>query len=108
MAGQRGDARGRSDTVRPDTFSTRQELAAGLTILRLQAGLTIRELATKLGLPSATVGDYMAGRRLPGRGQQGDFGRLLAACGVDHDGAKDAWFGALARVRMATDGRLTR
>jgi transcriptional regulator with XRE-family HTH domain len=96
------------ETVAPDTFSTRQELAAGLTILRLRSGLTIRELARQLELPTATVGDYMAGRRLPGPGQLENFARFLSVCGVSQDGGHRAWLDAVARVRVATDGRLSR
>lgn len=94
------------DVAIPENIASRQELAAGLTVLRLRAGLTIRELAGRLQLPSATVGDYMSGRRLPGPAHLEDFRRLLAACGVEDDGATTAWLRALGRVRQATDGRL--
>ena len=63
----------------PEGPSTRVELSAGLTGLRRQAGPTIRELASQLGLPTATVADHMAGRRLSGSGHLERFARLLKA-----------------------------
>ncbi|GAA2649838.1 nSTAND1 domain-containing NTPase [Paractinoplanes durhamensis] len=78
-----------------------------LTKLRLRAGLTIRELASRSGLPTATVGDYVKGRHLPGPAQAGQFRKLLEACAVDDPEELGRWQDALDRVRTSTDGRQT-
>ena len=85
-----GDGRGlapwsapRRTRSTPASVTTREELGADLTALRLRAGLTVRQLATRAGLPSATVGGWVNARHLPGQGQLDQFRLLLEACGVD-------------------------
>ncbi|MEU4244909.1 helix-turn-helix domain-containing protein [Actinoplanes sp. NPDC026619] len=99
-----------SDTTEtePDRIESRDELGAGLTTLRLRAGLTIRELASRAGLPTATVGDYVKGRHLPGPAQSAQFRKLLEASGVSDPDELARWQDALNRVRASTDGRQSR
>src|SRR3954452_13478796 len=49
----------------PRQIADRQDFASSLTILKEQAGLTVREIARTAGLPTATAGDYFSGRHLP-------------------------------------------
>ena len=50
----------RDSMAGPGKISTRQEFAAGLTILRERAGLTVRDMAQKTGIPASTIGGYSA------------------------------------------------
>jgi WD40 repeat protein/transcriptional regulator with XRE-family HTH domain len=87
---------------------SRDELGGALTTLRLRAGLTIRDLALRAGLPSATVGGYVTGKHLPAPGQVDQFRAVLSACGVTDDGELARWDDALMRVRTFTDRRAGR
>jgi transcriptional regulator with XRE-family HTH domain len=89
----------------PDRIRTRSELAQQLTVLRWRSGLTVRELARRLDTPSATVGDYVSGRHLPGPAQLRLFCELLRACGVE-EAHLPAWIDAVARLRASSDGRV--
>ena len=91
----------------PDAIENRREFAQALTALRLQSGLTVRELARRLGTPTATVGDYFSGRHLPGPAQVSLFKALLGECGVEEPSVGE-WVDALSRVRRTTDGRVAR
>ena len=99
---------GKRGTRATEAIATREELAAALTALREHAGLTVRQLASRLDVPVATLGDYFSGRHLPGSAQRARFARLLAACGVADPDEVEAWLAALARVRRASDGRAGR
>jgi WD40 repeat protein/transcriptional regulator with XRE-family HTH domain len=85
---------------------TRPEFGEELTKLREHAGLTVRELAVRSGVPSATVGGYLRARHLPSVGQLGTFRALLAACGVVDEPDVERWVAAVNRVRAASDGRV--
>lgn len=89
----------------PRTVHTREDLARALTVLRHASGLTVRDLARQVGAPSATIGDYFAGRHLPGPRQLGLYRSLLVACGVAGTAAQEAWVAALTRARLTSDGR---
>ncbi len=91
-----------------DTIQTREELGAALTALRAHAGLTVRELASRVGLPSATVGGYVTARHLPSPTQIGVFRTIIAACGVTAPDTQQRWINTLLRVRRASDGRAAR
>jgi WD40 repeat protein/transcriptional regulator with XRE-family HTH domain len=90
----------------PDRIRTRTEFGEELTKLREAAELTVRELASRSGIPPATVGGYLRARHLPSVGQLDTFRTLLAACGVSDEPAVDRWVAALARVRATSDGRI--
>ena len=88
----------------PDRISTREEFAAALTLLRERAGLTVRDVARKVDVPSATIGGYFAGRHVPPLKPPDQLARILSACGVDDTAEVHKWLDALGRVRR-TPGR---
>ena len=49
----------------PGRVATQQDFGRELTLVRQQAGLTVREVARAAALPPSTVGDYFSGRHLP-------------------------------------------
>jgi len=87
----------------PWAIESRKQFGEALTHLRQGAGLSIRELAARSGLRSATVGGYTSGRHLPQTSQTDSFRALLKACGVDEQD-QQPWIDALARARAARDG----
>lgn len=87
-----------------EAIHTRQDLARALTVLRSLSGLTVRDLAKRVDAPAATLGDYFAGRHLPGPRQLGLYRSILSACGV-RDGHQEPWVAALTRARLVSDGR---
>ncbi|MGH9115600.1 MAG: helix-turn-helix domain-containing protein, partial [Acidimicrobiales bacterium] len=89
----------------PERIQTRDDLARELTLLRTEAGLTVRDLARQVDAPVATLGDYFAGRHVPGSRQVPLFRAVLEACGVQDPALATQWLGALTRVRLSTDGR---
>ena len=93
---------GRSD---PGRISTRQDFAAELSLLREGAGLTIRDVARKIGVPPSTIGGYFGGSHLPPVKLSGLLPSILSACGVDDQAEVDGWLAALARVRRAPGRR---
>ncbi len=92
----------------PDRIGTREDLARELTALRSAAGLTVRDLARRLDAPTATLGDYFAGRHLPNSRQIGLYRQLLTECGVTDRDRQEAWVAALIRARSASDGRASK
>jgi WD40 repeat protein/transcriptional regulator with XRE-family HTH domain len=90
----------------PDRIRTRAEFGEELTKLREQAGLTVRDLALRAGVPSATVGGYLRARHLPSAGQLAAFRSLLTACGVVDETVIERWVAALGRARSSSDGRI--
>lgn len=89
----------------PDRVRTRADFGEALTRLRQSAGLSVRELAARSGVPPATVGGYLAARHLPSAGQLGALRALLAACGVTDPAAVAGWTVALSRARATSDAR---
>lgn len=87
-----------SGTVDPTGLSGREDVAAALTALRERAGLSVRDLARRSGVPLATVGGYLSGRHLPQAASRDVLRRLLTACGVSSD-ELEQWLDAIARVR---------
>jgi WD40 repeat protein/transcriptional regulator with XRE-family HTH domain len=94
------------DEIDIDGVQTRHELGRALSALRARAGLTVRELARRIDTPVATLGDYVAGRHLPGPRQLGLYRALLAACGLTDAAEQERWIAALARARHHSDGRV--
>lgn len=84
---------------------TRAELASQLSLLRSRSGLTVRELASRLGVPAATLGGYFSGRHLPGASNLELFRAVLRECGVGPEDLK-SWVDALARARASSDRRV--
>jgi hypothetical protein len=85
----------------PRRIADRQDFANSLTILKDQAGLSVRDVARTAGLPTATAGDYFSGRHLPQVKLVGTFTGMLAACGVVDPETVRQWHVALRRVRRA-------
>lgn len=82
----------------PIGVQTREELAAALTALRVDAGVTVRDVARLTGLPVATLGGYFSGRHLPPVATVDQFTQMLAALGVRGDAAND-WVRVVTRLR---------
>ena len=89
----------------PDGVSTRQEFAAELSLLKDRAGLTVRDIADKAGLPASTLGGYFAGSHLPPVKMSDLLPRVLSVCGVDDAAEVGRWLAALGRVRRAPGRR---
>ena len=81
----------------PSRITTRQEFAHELTLLRAQAGLSVRDVARAMGVPSGTVGDYFAARHLP---PAPHFKKLLFICGVEDAAAMKGWLEAWSVLRV--------
>ena len=95
----------RDGRLNPVDIDTGAEFAAGLTDLRLRAGLSIRDVARATGIPSATLGGYFSGRHLPPATQPQQFDQLLDALGVTDTAEVSAWREALLRTRRGNTGR---
>ena len=91
-------------SVDPARVGTRAEFAAAFTRVRENAGLSVRDLARRIGVPAGTLGGYFGGRHIPSVGQQGVVEAALRECGVGDD-AVAAWLEALRRARRSSDGR---
>ncbi|WP_405736089.1 helix-turn-helix domain-containing protein [Streptomyces sp. NBC_01537] len=83
-----------------EEFGTMREFAERLTDLRVDAGLTIRDLAKAVGVPTSTLGDYFAGRHLPPTRQPELLPELLRACGVVGEREHRSWTDGLRRLRQ--------
>jgi WD40 repeat protein/transcriptional regulator with XRE-family HTH domain len=73
---------------------TKDDFARALAAARKNAGLSVRDLARKVGVPSATVSGWCAGRHLPNITQRDSFLQLLIVCGVaeeDHSEWLACW-----------------
>jgi tetratricopeptide (TPR) repeat protein/transcriptional regulator with XRE-family HTH domain len=84
----------------PAHVATREDFGRELTLLREEAGFTIRGLANQLSVPASTLGGYFTGSHLPHPGSAA-FLALLRACGVADGPAADAWKLALRRARRS-------
>jgi transcriptional regulator with XRE-family HTH domain len=90
-----------------DHVRTRQDFARELTLLREQAGLTVRQVADKAGVYGAhsTIGDWFAGRGLPSTSSGDLLVQVLEVCGVTDAGSVEQWRQAWRRVRRAPGRR---
>ncbi len=80
-----------------------RDFARALTILRDAAGLSIRDLARRTMIPSATLGGYFSGRHLPSRPSE-TLIPILRTCGADEASISD-WVSALGRARRSPGPR---
>ena len=85
----------------PQQIVTRQDFGQQLTLARERAGLTVRQLARKSGIPATTVGGYLTGRHLPERNPPDLLQRLLRACGISNEDTVAQWQQAYWRVRRS-------
>jgi WD40 repeat protein len=88
-----------------DDILTRRDFAVALTMVRDQAGLTVRDVARAAGLPDSTVGGYYSGRHLPASKPPTILVSILHACGVTDPAEIDQWLRTLSRVRLAPGRR---
>lgn len=102
MAGRGHDGGGcvREDWAHEDLalVLTKKDFGGALTRLREAAGLSVRDLARRGGVPAGTVGGWCTGRHLPTVSQQELFVGLLVACGVSEGGQKE-WIDCWQRLR---------
>ena len=93
-----------------DRVETRQDFARELTLLREQAGLTVRQVASKVGVQGArsTIGDWFAGRRLPSMTSRDLLVQVqvLAVCGFSDGRLVEQWLQAWWRVRRVPGHRV--
>lgn len=101
-------------TSAPDSgiFVTRGDFAQGLTDVRRRAGLTVRDVARALDIPTSTVGGYFSGSHLPYPHSADLVSRILQTCGVRDPLQLREWHEAYLRVsdtpgraREQTDGQ---
>lgn len=85
----------------PDRIHSKQDFGRELTSLRLAAGLTVRQVATRSASYGnhSTVGDWFAGRAAPSASSRDLLTRVLAVCGVNEPVQVARWLAAWQRVR---------
>jgi WD40 repeat protein len=88
----------------PDRISTRRDFARELSLVKDRSGLTVRDVARAIEIPSSTAGGYFAGRYLPVQ-PSGMLRKVLVACGVTDEADMQRWQAALGRVRRAPGPR---
>ncbi|MGW0484230.1 nSTAND1 domain-containing NTPase [Nonomuraea sp. NPDC003214] len=96
-----------ADAPDPGRVRDRRDFARELSLLREQAGLTVRQVAAKAGGHGAhsTVGDWFAGRGLPSAASRDLLTRVLQACGVTDARTLEEWLGAWRRTRRSPGRR---
>jgi WD40 repeat protein/transcriptional regulator with XRE-family HTH domain len=83
----------------PARIASPQDAGRELTLARIRAGLTVREVAKRAGIPVSTAGDYFSGRHLPQPTQPDLLPRLLRACGISAEAELQGWADAVAATR---------
>ncbi|HEV8219581.1 MAG TPA: helix-turn-helix domain-containing protein [Streptosporangiaceae bacterium] len=83
----------------PARIASPQDAGRELTLARMRAGLTVREVAKRSGIPVSTAGDYFSGRHLPPPTQPDLLPRLLRACGITAEAELQSWADAVAATR---------
>jgi hypothetical protein len=89
----------------PGRIRNRGDFAACLSLLKDRAGLTVRDVARKIGEPPSTIGGYFGGSHLPPVRLPDLLPSILSACGVNDAAGIEGWLAALARVRRAPGRR---
>lgn len=86
----------------PRRIRTRRDFADELTLLRERAGLTVRQVAAKVGVRGAhsTIGDWFAGRGLPSTSSRELLLQVLHACGEDDQDRIGEWLAGWRRARQ--------
>lgn len=85
-------------TPDPQTFLTRGDFARGLAELRRRVGLSVRDVAKALDIPTSTVGGYFSGSHLPYAHAADLITRILQMCGVSSPAELEQWREAFLRV----------
>jgi WD40 repeat protein len=91
--------------VRLEDVASMRDFGWHLTLARERAGMTVRDVAKAVGLPSSTVGGYFGGSHLPPVKPSNLLADILAACSVTDPSVVAQWMDALSRVRHATSRR---
>ncbi|GAB2660461.1 hypothetical protein GCM10027169_24160 [Gordonia jinhuaensis] len=81
-----------------DAVHTREELGRALTDLRLEAGLSVRDVATQADALLGTVAGWFAGQHAPTKSSREMFDRVLGVCGVTDPEGKSQWWRAVERA----------
>lgn len=89
----------RSGSIRVEDAATRQDLAAALTELRQDAGLSVREVVTASGGLHGTISGWLSGQHLPTTSNFPMFDAVLEACGVTAPADRQPWRDAVGRAR---------
>jgi tetratricopeptide (TPR) repeat protein/transcriptional regulator with XRE-family HTH domain len=93
----------------PQRIVTRQDFGRQLTLAKERSGLTVRQIAALAGIPTSTLGGYLAGRHLPDRYPPDLLPRILEACGISKAGSSTdivaQWQQAYWRIRRSADHR---
>ncbi len=89
----------------PGRIANQEDFGRELSLLRHQAGKTIRQVAAAAGIPPSTAGDYFTGSHLPQPSANSLLTRILAACGETDAEVIEQWLRALARARRAPGRR---
>jgi WD40 repeat protein/transcriptional regulator with XRE-family HTH domain len=97
-----GNASSRESMPGPDRISTKRDFGRELTLQRDRVGLSVREVARALGIPTSTISDYFRGESLP-RGPL--LRKILFICGVEDEADVERWLDALNRARRAPGPR---
>ncbi|MCW4354218.1 helix-turn-helix domain-containing protein [Hoyosella sp. YIM 151337] len=82
----------------------RLDLGAALSARREHLGLTVRDAATKAGVPLGTVSSWFSGHHVPTPALKDAFLALLAVLEVEDVDAQQEWWNAVQRARR-TPGR---
>jgi len=82
----------------PNAIRDRPGLAAALTGRRRELGLTVRAVADRMQMPSATVGGYFSARHLPPSTRPEVVDALLGALEIE-PADRQQWMEAIAVVR---------
>ncbi|HZN76490.1 MAG TPA: tetratricopeptide repeat protein [Micromonosporaceae bacterium] len=87
----------------PRRIITRQTFGTELTLARQRSGMSVRRVASALGVPASTVGGYFAGTHLPALQPPDLVGRLVRALGITDPADVEAWQAAYWRLRAGGD-----
>ena len=86
-------------------LSNRDEFATELSRLREASGLSVRDLASAVQTPLATIGGYLSGRHLPTTAQTPLLRRILAVMGVTDEADVQRWLDAAITLRRSPAAR---
>ncbi|MEV0032707.1 hypothetical protein [Nocardia sp. NPDC050793] len=97
-----------TDQLGLGAVQTREEFAAVLTRLRVDAGLTIRQVVERSNCQHGTASGWFAGHYLPTDANESMFRAVLEACGVTSVAAQQDWLATVRRIRPTTGRRRER
>ncbi|GAA2683496.1 MULTISPECIES: AAA family ATPase [Actinosynnema] len=89
----------------PVAAFTKKDFGRALTALREGTGLTVRDLARRVGAPFGTLSGWCTGRHVPTLSQRELFLRLLAECGETDERRVADWVACWLRLRRPLGGQ---